>query len=70
MVKQLRERALGDGLLTTVGYSFRCHDDIILLLIMETVEQKTFEAIKKCAEHRIPFFMKRPLALHQKMKNT
>ena len=54
-IKHLREKALSDDLLVKVSSLFCCHDDIILLLIMETVEQGTFETIKKCAEAQVPY---------------
>ena len=54
-IKHLREKAFSDDLLVRVSNLFLCHDDIILLLIMETVEQGTFETIKKCAEAQVPY---------------
>ncbi|MDX2505829.1 MAG: DEAD/DEAH box helicase [Gammaproteobacteria bacterium] len=61
MGKAFREKALQDGLLSSRGNLLHCHEDIVLLLIMETIEQGNFERITKVTEVQIPFLTKKTM---------
>ncbi|MCK5648078.1 MAG: hypothetical protein KAI22_04290, partial [Gammaproteobacteria bacterium] len=54
-LRSFMEKALKDGVLSNQRTLVRCHDDIIFPLIMETIQQGTFENIKSAAEAHVPY---------------
>jgi tetratricopeptide (TPR) repeat protein len=55
MEKNFRERAISDGLLVKVGSIYYCHNDLMILLIIESIKQNRYQLIVECAQVSVPY---------------